>query len=84
MYSNHDKLEKLKSLVGEKVLETALKKVAYDALNSGNWYKVMSIAEFALKELHNNSSESLRGLETRKEIRARSRATFELEFPGDD
>lgn len=79
-----DKLDQLKNLVGESLVETVLKKAAFDAITAGNWDKVLSIAQFAVKEMKQKPYRNLNGLETRQEVRFRSRIPVELEFPGDD
>lgn len=84
MYRNTSKFEKLKALVGKALLEAMLKKAAFDALNSGDWYKVLSIAEFVVKDMRSESAESINGYETREEIRYRSRKDREIESRSND
>lgn len=49
-----DKFEQLQNLVGVDGIEKILQAAALEAVNSGNWYKVRAIADFALKGIHSS------------------------------
>jgi hypothetical protein len=45
-----DKFKQLQSLVGIDAIKKVLQASAIEAINSGNWNKVRTIAEFAIEE----------------------------------